>query len=102
MYSGKLYGDREWIPCLSSCNIISSLDDIIDFELDEFNMASKYDMHKCDLRYSGNPDDDVDTFISSFKTYAKLRNFTNEKVFLALQTKIHGHARIYLYSISFW
>jgi hypothetical protein len=77
-----------------------SLDDIIEFDLDEFNMASKYDMHNYDIRYSGSPNDDVDTFISSFKNYAKLRDFIEEKSVLALQTKIYGHARIYLDSIA--
>ena len=38
---------------------------IEEVELDVANMA-KYDMHNCDIKYSGRPDDDVDNFISRF------------------------------------
>ena len=71
---------------------------IEEVELEVANMA-KYDMHNCDIKYSGRPDDDVDNFISRFETYAELRDYTVPKSILALQTKVDGNARVYLDSI---
>ena len=82
----------------SDSKSVISLNSIEEVELDVANMA-KYDMHNCDIKYSGNPDDGVDNFISRFKTYADLRDYTAPKSILALQTKVYGNARVYLDSI---
>jgi len=51
---------------------------------DFVNMAYKYDMRDCELRYSGDPEDDLDSFITKFKNYAALRDYTAEKQALAI------------------
>lgn len=75
----------------------SSDDSEIDSDLD---MASKYDMGNLDLRYSGHPEDDLDSFVAKFKNYAALRDYTPAKSALALATKIEGHANVFLETIS--
>jgi len=59
-------------------------------------MASKYDMRHTGLRYAGNPDDDLDSFISRFKDHAKLKDYTPDKSLLCLHGIIIDNARIFL------
>lgn len=61
--------------------------------------AFKYDMRQCEFSYSGNPNEDYDTFISVFENYAELRDFTDAKKVLALKSRITGNARIFLDSV---
>lgn len=76
----------------------SSFDDeILDFV--DLNMASKYDMHDLKIKYSGNPEDDLDSFITKFSSYAALRDYTAPKAALALTIKIEGNASVFLESI---
>ena len=63
-------------------------------------MAHKYDMTLSRLSYSGNSDDDLQSFMSKFDDYASLRDFTAEKKLLALNTCISGHARVFLDSVK--
>ena len=62
-------------------------------------MVYKYDMSSCSITYSGKSDEDLETFISAFKDYATLRDYKDEKLVLALKSRIHDNARIYLDSI---
>ena len=52
------------------------------------------------LSYSGNSDDDLQSFMSKFDDYASLRDFTADKKLLALNTCISGHARVFLDSVN--
>ena len=70
-----------------------------DSEEKEFKMAYKYDMSSYSITYSGKADEDLDIFISAFEDYATLRDYKNEKLVLALKSRIHNNARIYLDSI---
>lgn len=63
-------------------------------------MTDKYDMRLSRLSYSGNPDDDLQSFMSKFNDYAILRDFTAAKTFLALKTCISGHARVFLDTVN--
>ena len=45
------------------------------------------------------PTDDLDSFIVRFKDYATLKDFNAAKSVLALNTRISGHARVFLQSI---
>ena len=65
----------------------------------EETMASKYDMLLCTISYSGNPDEDLNTFHSTFIDYVKLRDFTDAKVVLALRTRLQGNDRVFLDSV---
>lgn len=81
----------------SDSDIVSSSDDeISEFETD---MAFKYDMKDFKLNYSGNPDDDLESFIAKFTNYAALRDYNAEKSARALRSKIGGHAGIFLETI---
>jgi hypothetical protein len=62
-------------------------------------MTSKYSTQDFELKYSGNPEDDLESFITKFKNYAALRDYNAEKSALAITTKIVGHASIFLESI---
>lgn len=62
------------------------------------NMA-KYDLTKVKLSYSGNSDEDIHSFVSQFKNYAKLRDFVASKQILAFNSCIFGHARVFLDTI---
>jgi hypothetical protein len=66
--------------------------DIVDYA----NMAFKYDMRGFGLKYTGGPTDDLDTFIAKFRNYAQLKDYTDAKAILALNSIIDGHARVYL------
>ena len=57
-------------------------------------------MSSTGLTYSGNPDDDLDSFLTRFDDYATLKEFTGPKKILALGTCISGHARVFLDTIS--
>lgn len=59
-------------------------------------MFSKYDMRLTGLKYSGGPKDDLDTFIAKFKNHAQLKDYTDAKAVLALNSVIDGHASVYL------
>lgn len=91
----------------SDDNISNSSDDIIEYDdsdddgvIDFANMANKYDhLFSSSLKYSGGPRDDLESFISRFKAYAELKNYTGNKLVLALNTLIEGHARTYLDTI---
>ena len=63
-------------------------------------MANKYDMTKSGVSYSGNPGDDLHSFISKFNYYATLRDFTDSKKLLALNTCLSGHARVFLDTVD--
>ena len=63
---------------------------------DLVNMAFKYDMKDCELRYSGDPEDDLDSFIAKFKNYAALRDYSADKKALAIVGKIKGNASTFL------
>lgn len=63
-------------------------------------MAHKYDMTLSRLSYSGNSNDDLQSFMSKFEDYAALRDFTAEKKLLALNTCILGHARVFLDTVD--
>jgi len=76
----------------------SDSDSISEDEIIEFDMA-KYDLSTLHLKYSGNPEDDLDAFIVKFKNHAVLRDYTPDKSALALISKIDGHASIFLESI---
>ena len=72
----------------------------ISVEAEVIDMAAfKYDMRQCEFSYSGNPNEDYDTFISVFENYAELRDFTDAKKVLALKSRITGNARIFLDSV---
>jgi hypothetical protein len=60
----------------------------------------KYDMTKSGLSYSGNPDDDLHSFMTRFNDYATLKDFAAPKKMLALNTCISGHARVFLDTIE--
>lgn len=88
-------------------NSVSS-EDVIDYEssddcdsvIDFANMAYKYDhLFSSGLKYSGGPNDDLDSFITRFKDYAELKNYTGAKTVLALNSLIEGHARTFLSTI---
>lgn len=57
-------------------------------------------MRDFELNYSGNPEDDLDSFITKFTNYAALRDYNAGKSALALQSKIGGHASIFLETIA--
>ena len=79
----------------SSGSESDSDDSIIDY-----NMAYKYDhLFPSGLKYSGAPEDDLDSFISRFKDFAELKNYTGTKTVLALNSLIEGHARRYLETV---
>ena len=63
-------------------------------------MANKYDMTKSGVSYSGNPGDDLHSFISKFNDYATLRDFTDSKKLLALNTCLSDHARVFLDTVD--
>jgi len=75
----------------------SEADEIID--LGELNMAYKYDIRDLELKYTGDPEDDLDSFITRFNNYAALRDYTETKSALAIITKIKGHAEVFLEQI---
>ncbi len=81
----------------SSVSSDEELDEIVDFHA--LNMACKYDMKDCDLRFSGNPEDDLESFITKFNNFAALRDYTPVKAALAITNKIAGHASIFLESV---
>lgn len=70
-----------------------------DDESTDLIMAFKYDMSGSGLIYSGDSKDDLDSFISRFNDFSKLKDFNNEKSILALNACIQGHARIFLDTI---
>lgn len=75
-----------------------SEDEIVDFNAS--NMTFKYNMQDFELKYSGNPEDDLESFITKFKNYAALRDYNADKSALAITTKIVGHASIFLDSVA--
>ncbi|XP_072036114.1 uncharacterized protein [Amphiura filiformis] len=81
---------------ISNTSDSSSDDEILDFDL---NMATKYDMYDLKIKYSGDPEDDLDSFITKFSNYAALRDYTAPKAALALTIKIEGNASVFLESI---
>jgi hypothetical protein len=52
------------------------------------------------LSYSGNPDEDLHSFMTKFNDYATLKDFVAPKTILALNTCISGHARVFLDTIE--
>jgi hypothetical protein len=75
------------------------MDNDSDSEDSSFDMAFKYDMSSSRLKYSGNANDDLDSFISRFKDYSVLRDYNAAKSVLALNSVIDGHARVFLDTI---
>lgn len=89
--------------CCNSYLLMASGSDnesIPDDEVNDFdaNMA-KYNMSDLKLSYSGKPEEDLDSFVAKFKSYAALRDYTTEKTALAIVTKIVGHASVFLETI---
>ena len=74
----------------------SDTDSIVDYT----DMSSKYDMRGFGHKYTGDTNDDLDTFIRKFKNYAALRDYTDPKSLLALNSVIDGHASVYLERIA--
>ena len=60
---------------------------------------AKYDITSLKLSYSGNSDEDINSFVSRFENYAKLRDFSGGKRILAFNSCIFGHARVFLDSV---
>jgi hypothetical protein len=93
-FSSEFFTDDEnYLELLfgSEHNSSSQLDII-----EDLTMASKYDMSNTGLSYSGNPDEDLESFVSRFNDYATLKDFTDAKKLLAFNTCIMGHARVLL------
>lgn len=81
----------------SSSDSSSDADDSV---IDYSDMAFKYDMSSSGLKYSGGPTDDLDTFIAKFNNHAQLKDYTDAKAILALNSVIDGHASVYLERIA--